>query len=66
MPFQLNFNLVTISDEEQEYKDPDPGNFVTNEDAALRLRWTAHLEFTQNQDVGDLTWDRGTVGLGLL
>ena len=45
-------------DDELEYKDPDPGNFVTNEDDGLRLRWTAHLEFTQNQDVGDLTWDK--------
>lgn len=47
-----------ISDLEHDYKDPDPGNFVTNEDEGLRLKWTAYLEFTQNQDVADMTWDK--------
>ena len=45
-------------DLEFEHKDPDPGNFVTSEDEGLRLKWTAFLEFTQNQDVGDMTWDK--------
>ncbi|GCB69147.1 hypothetical protein scyTo_0012372, partial [Scyliorhinus torazame] len=28
------------------------------EDPQQRLRWQAHLEFTHNHDVGDLTWDK--------
>ena len=47
-----------IADLEFEHKDPDPGSFVTSEDEGLRLKWTAFLEFTQNQDVGDMTWDK--------
>lgn len=49
---------IFIEDSEFEHKDPDPGNFVTSEDEGLRLKWTAFLEFTQNQDVGDMTWDK--------
>ncbi|XP_040842429.1 small G protein signaling modulator 3 isoform X2 [Ochotona curzoniae] len=33
------------------------------EDPAQRLRWQAHLEFTHNHDVGDLTWDKIAVSL---
>ncbi|XP_028671059.1 small G protein signaling modulator 3 isoform X2 [Erpetoichthys calabaricus] len=33
------------------------------EDPQLRLRWQAHLEFTHNHDVGDLTWDKIDVTL---
>ncbi|KAL4658085.1 small G protein signaling modulator 3 isoform X1 [Arapaima gigas] len=29
-----------------------------NEDPQQRLRWQAHLEFTHNHTVGDLTWDQ--------
>ncbi|KAM5289127.1 small G protein signaling modulator 3 isoform 2-T2 [Ctenodactylus gundi] len=28
-----------------------------------RLRWQAHLEFTHNHDVGDLTWDKIAISL---
>lgn len=28
------------------------------EDPQQRLRWQAHLEFTHNHTVGDLTWDK--------
>jgi hypothetical protein len=28
------------------------------EDAQQRLKWTAYLEFTHNEKVGDLTWDK--------
>ena len=28
------------------------------EDPGHRLKWTAHLEFTHNHEVGDLTWDK--------
>ncbi|XP_021370543.1 small G protein signaling modulator 3 homolog isoform X1 [Mizuhopecten yessoensis] len=28
------------------------------EDAQHRLKWTAYLEFTHNNEVGDLTWDK--------
>ena len=61
---------LNYPDLEHEYKDPDPGNFVTNEDESLRLKWTAYLEFTQNQDVGDMTWDKvatwDTLGFGII
>ncbi|XP_041447044.1 small G protein signaling modulator 3 homolog isoform X2 [Xenopus laevis] len=33
------------------------------EDPQQRLRWQAHLEFTHNHDVGDLTWDKIDVTL---
>ncbi|XP_027628543.1 small G protein signaling modulator 3 isoform X1 [Tupaia chinensis] len=33
------------------------------EDPAQRLRWQAHLEFTHNHDVGDLTWDKIAISL---
>ncbi|KAK7804130.1 hypothetical protein U0070_020732 [Myodes glareolus] len=33
------------------------------EDPPHRLRWQAHLEFTHNHDVGDLTWDKIAVSL---
>ncbi|KAJ7378286.1 Small G protein signaling modulator 3 [Desmophyllum pertusum] len=52
------FGFMVDGDLEFEHKDPDPGNFVTSEDEGLRLKWTAYLEFTQNQDVGDMTWDK--------
>ncbi|KAL9956497.1 hypothetical protein ACROYT_G037979 [Oculina patagonica] len=52
------FGFMVDGDSEFEHKDPDPGNFVTSEDEGLRLKWTAFLEFTQNQDVGDMTWDK--------
>ena len=50
--------MMFFVDSEFEHKDPDPCNFVTSEDEGLRLKWTAFLEFTQNQDVGDMTWDK--------
>lgn len=53
--------LCFITDLEFEHKDPDPGSFVTSEDEGLRLKWTAFLEFTQNQDVGEMTWDKVNV-----
>ena len=28
------------------------------EDPQHRLKWTAYLEFTHNNEVGDLTWDK--------
>lgn len=33
------------------------------EEPPQRLRWQAHLEFTHNHDVGDLTWDKIAVSL---
>lgn len=33
------------------------------EDPPQRLRWQAHLEFTHNHDVGDLTWDKIAISL---
>lgn len=33
------------------------------EDPPQRLRWQAHLEFTHNHDVGDLTWDKIAMSL---
>lgn len=52
------FGFMVNGDLEFEHKDPDPGSFVTSEDEGLRLKWTAFLEFTQNQDVGEMTWDK--------
>lgn len=41
--------------------DPRPGRLL--DDPPQRLRWQAHLEFTHNHDVGDLTWDKIAVSL---
>ncbi|XP_062930676.1 small G protein signaling modulator 3 isoform X2 [Cynocephalus volans] len=38
-------------------------NVCLMEDPPQRLRWQAHLEFTHNHDVGDLTWDKIAVSL---
>uniref|UniRef100_A0A8C9DER4 Small G protein signaling modulator 3 n=1 Tax=Prolemur simus TaxID=1328070 RepID=A0A8C9DER4_PROSS len=40
-----------------------PASTALTEDPAQRLRWQAHLEFTHNHDVGDLTWDKIAVSL---
>ncbi|KAM4882886.1 small G protein signaling modulator 3 isoform 3-T3 [Thomomys bottae] len=40
-----------------------PAAAPLEEDAPQRLRWQAHLEFTHNHDVGDLTWDKIAVSL---
>nr|KAF6453777.1 small G protein signaling modulator 3 [Molossus molossus] len=45
----------------EEGADPSSGRLPTvslMEDPPQRLRWQAHLEFTHNHDVGDLTWDK--------
>ncbi len=34
------------------------GPNLNQEDPQHRLRWIAHLEFTHNQVVEDLTWDK--------
>ena len=33
------------------------------EDPQHRLKWTAYLEFTHNNEVGDLTWDKVCVSV---
>lgn len=38
--------------------DKEEGAGSLTEDPPQRLRWQAHLEFTHNHDVGDLTWDK--------
>ncbi|KAM7115885.1 small G protein signaling modulator 3 isoform 4-T5 [Molossus nigricans] len=46
---------------DKEGADPSSGRLPTvslMEDPPQRLRWQAHLEFTHNHDVGDLTWDK--------
>ena len=45
--------FLTADDEGSE-----SGHFVTNEDPSQKLKWQAHLEFTQNQELGELTWDK--------
>ncbi|XP_021562695.1 small G protein signaling modulator 3 isoform X2 [Carlito syrichta] len=40
-----------------------PTSSFLMEDPPQRLRWQAHLEFTHNHDVGDLTWDKIAVSL---
>lgn len=36
---------------------------ISFEEPQQRLKWQAHLEFTHNHDVGDLTWDKIEVTL---
>lgn len=46
--------------------DPSPSRLPAvslMEDPPQQLRWQAHLEFTHNHDVGDLTWDKIAVSL---
>ena len=36
----------------------ESNHFATDENPNHKLKWQAHLEFTQNQDLGELTWDK--------
>ncbi|XP_039719322.1 small G protein signaling modulator 3 isoform X1 [Pteropus medius] len=52
--------------DKEDGADPSPGRLPAvslMEDPPQRLRWQAHLEFTHNHDVGDLTWDKIAVSL---
>ncbi|XP_045869213.1 small G protein signaling modulator 3 isoform X3 [Meles meles] len=52
--------------DKEDGADPSPSKLpgaAQLEDPPQRLRWQAHLEFTHNHDVGDLTWDRIAVSL---
>nr|XP_006821156.1 PREDICTED: small G protein signaling modulator 3 homolog [Saccoglossus kowalevskii] len=47
--------------DEEDGAEPNSNKLLSQpliEDPQHRLQWTAHLEFTQNQDVGDLTWSK--------
>ncbi|XP_043737586.1 small G protein signaling modulator 3 isoform X2 [Cervus elaphus] len=48
---------------DKEDADGTPYSGQLLEDPPQRLRWQAHLEFTHNHDVGDLTWDKIAVSL---
>ena len=41
-----------------EDESSESSHFVTNEDPSQKLKWQAHLEFTQNQELGELTWNK--------
>ena len=47
--------LVSVLVEDESCES---SHFVTNEDPSQKLKWQAHLEFTQNQELGELTWDK--------
>lgn len=52
--------------DEEDGAEPDSSKLLgvpLTEDPQQRLRWQAHLEFTHNHDVGDLTWDKIDVSL---
>ncbi|XP_035875557.1 small G protein signaling modulator 3 isoform X3 [Phyllostomus discolor] len=52
--------------DKEDGADPTSGRLPAvslMEDPPQRLRWQAHLEFTHNHDVGDLTWDKIAVSL---
>ncbi|KAG8436336.1 hypothetical protein GDO86_007438 [Hymenochirus boettgeri] len=61
--------LVKYTQKEQSVEQPefryDEFGFRVDkeEDPQQRLKWQAHLEFTHNHDVGDLTWDKIDVTL---
>lgn len=51
---------------EADAADPNSSRFLgvpLTEEPQQRLKWQAHLEFTHNHDVGDLTWDKIEVTL---
>ncbi|XP_036093452.1 small G protein signaling modulator 3 isoform X5 [Rousettus aegyptiacus] len=52
--------------DKEDGADPSPSRLPAMslmEDPPQRLRWQAHLEFTHNHDVGDLTWDKIAISL---
>lgn len=60
-PWIFSFLLTHLGALLAEGADPSSGRLPTVslvEDPPQRLRWQAHLEFTHNHDVGDLTWDK--------
>ncbi|XP_030671352.1 small G protein signaling modulator 3 isoform X2 [Nomascus leucogenys] len=57
------FGFRVYKEEGDEPGSSPLANSPLMEDAPQRLRWQAHLEFTHNHDVGDLTWDKIAVSL---
>lgn len=58
---QVRYDEFGFRVEEEDGGEPQSGRLLgapLSEDPQHRLRWQAHLEFTHNHDVGDLTWDR--------
>lgn len=41
-----------------EAESSESVHYVTDEEPGQKLKWQAHLEFTQNQELGELTWDK--------
>ncbi|CAB4009264.1 Small G signaling modulator 3, partial [Paramuricea clavata] len=50
---EFGFTVESTEDESSE-----SSHFITDEDPSQKLKWQAHLEFTQNQELGELTWDK--------
>lgn len=53
----LHYSSVLISDGGKSKSWLGTNGSPQREDPQQRLRWQAHLEFTHNHTVGDLTWD---------
>ncbi len=58
LQLMYNYNMTVFVFPPAEDEGSESGNFVTNEDPSQKLKWQAHLEFTQNQELGELTWDK--------
>ena len=51
-------NIIIIVFSAAEDESSESSHFITDEDPSQKLKWQAHLEFTQNQELGELTWDK--------
>uniref|UniRef100_A0A4W5QFP7 RUN and TBC1 domain-containing protein 3 n=1 Tax=Hucho hucho TaxID=62062 RepID=A0A4W5QFP7_9TELE len=54
---ELQYDEFGFRLDSEDGVEPEPRPEPQREDPQQRLRWQAHLEFTHNHTVGDLTWD---------
>ena len=58
LPSPIPVPCVVVPPDDPERQVPLGGEgSPQREDPQQRLRWQAHLEFTHNHTVGDLTWE---------
>ena len=58
---EFRYDEFGFREEREDDAEPDSNQLLSAplaDDPNLVLRWVAHLEFTCNHDLGDLTWDK--------
>ncbi|XP_063711051.1 small G protein signaling modulator 3-like [Symsagittifera roscoffensis] len=58
---EFRYDEFGFREDREDDAEPNSNQLLSeplNDDPNLVLRWVAHLEFTCNHDMGDLTWDK--------